>query len=241
MKAASRRAETKSPVASTLPVSEPKLPLTERVYAALKKDIISGVLRPGQAFTEKDLAHKYAASRTPVREAAVRLQEEELVRIIANRGYFVTQLTIQGMNDVYEYRAAVECACAEILCNAKIPPQAVAELESAAAFRAEREGEFGAFIEADTAFHLGIARLTHNALLVRAVAQMRAQTERIMFAATDAIDVRYYGEIPAREHMAILRAILRNDPELSRRLMREHIIGGKQKVLDLARRDVRFL
>ena len=41
--------------------------------------------------------------------------------------------------------------------------------------------------------------------------------------------------------MAILRAILRGDPELARRLMREHIIGGKQKVLDLARRDVRFL
>jgi DNA-binding GntR family transcriptional regulator len=241
MKPTYRHAKIKSLPASQPPGGEPKLLLTEQVYAALKKDIIAGVLRPGQAFTEKELAHRYVASRTPVREAAIRLQEEELVRIIANRGYFVTQLTIQGMNDVYEYRAAIESACAELLCGAKISPEALAELESAGRFRADHEKQFGAFIEADTAFHLGMARLTHNALLAKAVAQMRAQTERIMFAAAEAIDLQYFGELPAREHVAILRAILDNDPELARRLMREHIIGGKNKILDLARRDVRFM
>lgn len=240
MKLASRRVGIKGALVSQQ-ADGPKPLLTERVYATLKKDIITGILRPGQAFTEKDLANRYAASRTPVREAAVRLQEEDLVRIIANRGYFVTQLTIQGMNDVYEYRAAVESACAELLCGTKIPQQALAQLESAARFRADHEGKFGEFIEADTAFHLGIARLTHNALLVKAVAQMRAQTERIMFAAADRIALRYYGDLPAREHISILRAIVRNNAELARRLMREHIIGGKNKVLELARREVRFL
>jgi DNA-binding GntR family transcriptional regulator len=226
---------------ATLLRREPKLTLSERVYTALKRDIITGVLRPGQAFTEKDLADRYGASRTPVREAAVRLQEEELVRIVANRGYFVTQLTVQGMNDVYEYRAAVECACAELLCGNKIPSKIFAELEAAAQFQAEDEGGFGAFIAADTAFHLGIARLTHNALLVRAVSQMRAQMERIMFAAAQSIDLRYYGTLPAREHTAILAAIRSEDAALASRLMREHIIGGKSKVLELARRDSRFL
>jgi GntR family transcriptional regulator, rspAB operon transcriptional repressor len=240
MKTAAARAQTKRSISSELP-PPPNPTLTEQVYTALKKDIIRGTLRPGQSFTERDLTQRYAASRTPVREAAVRLQEEELVRIVANRGYFVTQLTIQGMNDVYEYRAAVECACTELLCGARLPRPALAELESAARFRAEHEGQFHAFIEADTAFHVGIARLTQNALLVKAVSQMRVQTERIMFAAAEKIDVRYYGELPAREHMAILRAILRDDPELARRLMREHIIGGKNKVLELARRDLRFL
>jgi len=221
--------------------SQPIPTLTEQVYSALKEDIISGALRPGQAFTEKELTQRYKASRTPVREAALRLQEEELVRIVANRGYFVTQLTIQGMNDVYEYRAVIECACAELLCGYKFPRQALAALETAARFRAEREGQFRAFVEADTAFHVGLARLTQNALLLKAVAQMRVQTERIMFAAAEKIDLRYYGELPSREHLAILRAIVRADHELARRLMREHIIGGKNKVLELARRDLRVL
>ncbi len=132
---ASPRGKTKGPASRVPPGGGPKLSLTERVYAALKKDIITGELMPGQAFTENDLAHRYTASRTPVREAAVRLQAEELVRIVANRGYFVTQLTI--------------------------PPQALSELERTACFRAD-DGKFAAFIAADTAFHLGIARLTHT-------------------------------------------------------------------------------
>jgi DNA-binding GntR family transcriptional regulator len=240
MRVASPRRKTKGSASRVPPGSGPKLSLTERVYAALKKDIITGELMPGQAFTENDLAQRYTASRTPVREAAVRLQAEELVRIVANRGYFVTQLTIQEINDVYEYRAALESACAEILCGVKIPPQALSELERTACFRAD-DGKFAAFIAADTAFHVGIARLTHNALLARAVSQMRAQTERIMFAAAESIDSRFYGELPARQHMAILRAILRKDPEPARRLMREHIIGGKNKALEFARSDLRFL
>jgi DNA-binding GntR family transcriptional regulator len=205
MKSASRRTKTKNVAVTALLSSETKLTLTEQVYTALKRDIITGALPPGQAFTEMDLAEQYGASRTPVREAAVRLQEEELVRIVANRGYFVTQLTIHGMNDVYEYRAAVESACAELLCGIKIPTKTLADLEAAAHFQAEDEGRFGAFIEADTAFHLGIARLTHNALLVRAVSQMRTQTERIMFAAAESIDLSDYGKLPAREHTAIWR------------------------------------
>ena len=240
MKAAAARAQTKRSSLSDL-VSGPSVTVTERVYTALKRDIIQGALRPGQAFTETELTERYAVSRTPVREAAVRLQEEELVRIVANRGYFVTQLTIEGMNDVYEYRAAVECACAELLCGAKLPRAALADLEATAGFRSDHEGQFYTFIAADTAFHVGIARLTQNALLVKAVSQMRVQTERIMYAATGKMDLRYYGELPAREHLAILRAISRNDPELARRLMRDHIIGGKKKVLELARRDLRFL
>ena len=76
---ASPRGKTKGPASRVPPGGGPKLSLTERVYAALKKDIITGELMPGQAFTENDLAHCYTASRTPVREAAVRLQAEELV------------------------------------------------------------------------------------------------------------------------------------------------------------------
>jgi DNA-binding GntR family transcriptional regulator len=217
-----------------------KLTLTERVYAALKRDIIRAILRPGEAVTENDLATRYSASRTPVREAAVRLQEEGLVRIVPNRGYFVTHLTIQEMNDVYEYRAAIESACAEIACGSNVSAKLLSEVESAANFRA-RNGTYADFIAADTAFHVGIARLTQNALMVRAVSQMRTQMERIMFAAAESVDPSYYGSVPEREHTAILQAIKRNDAQLARRLMRDHIIGGKNKVLELARRGSQFL
>src|SRR5437762_9767788 len=78
--------------------------LSQRVYQALKKDIITGQYQPGEALSEKALAKRYHGSRTPVREAAVRLQQEHLVRIVANRGYFITHITIQWVNELYEFQ-----------------------------------------------------------------------------------------------------------------------------------------
>src|SRR5260370_36560040 len=86
----------------------------EKVYPVFKYDIIHGVFQPGEALSEKELAERYKGSRTPVREAAVRLQNERLVRIVPNRGYFVSQITLQVLNDIYEFRTAVECAAAEL-------------------------------------------------------------------------------------------------------------------------------
>jgi DNA-binding GntR family transcriptional regulator len=63
------------------------------------------------------------------------------------------------------------------------------------------------------------------------VADMRNQMERIMFAA---IDIGYYGEMPTREHLAILEAIRSHDPQLARKRMCDHIFISKDKVLRLA-------
>ena len=68
--------------------------LSEKVYRAFKRDIIHSVYQPGEALSEKALADRYKGSRTPVREAAVRLQNERLLRIVPNRGYFVAQITL---------------------------------------------------------------------------------------------------------------------------------------------------
>src|SRR3981081_2950830 len=93
--------------------------LSERVYQALKQDIIRGIFQPGEALSEKDLAKRYRGSRTPVREAAVRLQQENLMQIVSNRGYFITQITMQNVTEIYDFRAAVEGGAAELAaqCN----------------------------------------------------------------------------------------------------------------------------
>ena len=72
--------------------------LSERVYQSLKRDIITGVHQAGEALSEKDLAEKYASSRTPVREAAVRLQHDNLLRVVPNRGYFITKISVQDFD-----------------------------------------------------------------------------------------------------------------------------------------------
>ena len=86
------------------------------------------------------------------------------------------------------------------------------------------------FIEADTVLHVGIARLSRNEMLVRAVSEARIQMERIMYAA---IGIHYYGEVPTQEHMEIIKAIREHDAAGARKLMYEHIIQSKGKVLRL--------
>jgi len=207
--------------------------LSEKVYAEFKRDIIHGVFQPGEALSEKDLARRYHASRTPVREAAVRLQKDRLLRIVPNRGYFVAQITLQILNDIYEFRGAVESAAAELAAIKGGSAEAFKRLEDLAQVSCSGDDRRSCinFIEADTAFHLGIAQLTRNQMLFEAVHEARSQMERIMLAA---IDINYFGEVPKREHMEILKAIRNQDAERARRTMHAHIMQSKDKVLGIA-------
>jgi DNA-binding GntR family transcriptional regulator len=203
--------------------------LSERVYSALKRDIIQGIFQPGEALSEKDLARRYKASRTPVREAAVRLQNDRLLRIVPNRGYFVAQITLQVLNDIYE----VECAAAELAAAKGGTSEALKELTNLAkaSCSPNNRASCARFIEADTVFHVGIALLARNQMLVKAVSEARSQMERIMLAA---IDIHYFGEVPGREHLAILNAIRERDSERARQLMHDHIMQSKDKVMGVA-------
>lgn len=207
--------------------------LSEKVYAEFKRDIIHGIFQPGEPLSEKDLAKRYHASRTPVREAAVRLQKDRLLRIVPNRGYFVAQITLQILNDIYEFRSAVESSAAELAAIKGGSPEAFKQLDDLAQVSCSRDDRRSCirFIEADTAFHLGIAQLTRNQMLVEAVHEARSQMERIMLAA---IDINYFGEVPKREHMEIVKAIKNQDPERARRMMHDHIMQSKDKVLGIA-------
>ncbi|MBZ5664137.1 MAG: GntR family transcriptional regulator [Acidobacteriia bacterium] len=206
--------------------------LSVKVYKAMKRDIIRGVHPAGEPLTEKELAKQYKASRTPVREAALRLQEDRLLRIVPNRGYFVSQITLQELTDIYEYRAAVECAAAELAARKATDSELLQKLIKLAetSYQTDSIDSYMEFIEADTVFHVGIARLSRNQMLIRAVNEARCQMERIMYAA---IDIHYYGEVPTREHRAIMKAILEHDPEAARRHMYDHIIQSRGKVLRL--------
>src|SRR5713226_8142947 len=125
--------------------------LSKRVYQALKRDIITGVHLPGDALSEKDLARQYSSSRTPVREAAVRLQQDHLLKIVPNRGYFITKISVQDLTDLYDYRAAVECACAELASMKGMNPALLERLEALAntEYRINDRASYENFISKD--------------------------------------------------------------------------------------------
>lgn len=202
-----------------------------RIYAAFKRDIITGVLRSGEPLSEKVLASRYGASRTPLREAAVRLEQENLLRIIPNKGCFIAALTVHEVIRLYEYRAAIEGVCAEIAAGKVIDAMQWDELERLANVQYDDRASYFRFVEADSAFHVGIARLTDNHLLVKAVADVRVHMERLMYAASS---LAPYSKITSKEHLAIIEAVRNKNPKLARQLVHRHILGAKEKVLELA-------
>jgi DNA-binding FadR family transcriptional regulator len=137
------------------------------------------------------------------------------------------------LSELYEYRAALEGACAELAARKGTDEATLQDLQRLGEIHFEKDDRpsYVRFIEADTAFHIGLAQLTRNKLLVQAVRDVRCQMERIMYAA---IDIHYYGESPANEHAGILQAVHERNPDRARKAMEEHIYISKDKVLQLA-------
>ncbi len=80
----------------------------DRIYDAILHRIASGNLRAGMRLIEQDLAKEYEVSRSPVREALIRLSEKGIIEIIANRGAFVSDLSQEKMSEVLVMRAGLE-------------------------------------------------------------------------------------------------------------------------------------
>jgi DNA-binding GntR family transcriptional regulator len=207
-----------------------KSTLTERVFQTLRRDIITGFFKPGEGLTENMLARRYSTSRTPVRQAAARAQQENLLRFVPNKGYFVNLVTMDELNELYQFRAIVEGACAELAAQKEHSPSALERLRRNAVVKYKKGNRksYVSFIQADRAFHVGIAQLTRNRFLIGAVEDLRNWLDRFLYSA---IEVGDYSVLLA-DHEEIYRAIKSRDPELARKLMLEHVLESKAKVFE---------
>lgn len=191
------------------------------IYAELRDEIIALRLLPGAPLAEKDLTEWFGVSRTPVREALIRLSEEGLVDVRPQSGTSVARIPLGAIPEAVIVRQALEGAMVE-LAAARGPGADVAPLarmiERQAAFAAidDREG----FHEADEAFHEGIASQAGHPGVWRVVKQAKAQIDRCR---------RLTLPVPGRmnqviaEHRVILDAIRRGDIPAARGSMRTHL------------------
>ena len=95
-----------SELSAALPASPSSLPDT--IYAALREAVLAGVYRPGEALRQEALARQFDASRVPVREALKRLEAEGLVMLRPRRGFVVTTLDIDEIEEVFQLRMMLE-------------------------------------------------------------------------------------------------------------------------------------
>lgn len=195
--------------------------LERRAYERLRDDILSGVLRPGDPLVESRIAEELGVSKTPVREALIRLQRDGLVTIEPYRGARVIELAPEDIREILELRLVLEREVARELARRR-PPETLAALEgslarskSALARRRQRE-----LLDSLTEFSDVQAQACGNRRMAKLLVDLRSA---LLIIGHTSLRAAGRVERSIAEHEAILTAIRSGDPEAAARATEAHI------------------
>ncbi|WP_299812117.1 GntR family transcriptional regulator [uncultured Roseibium sp.] len=194
---------------------------SEIVYRDLRDAIVDVTLTPGTPLVEKEITERYGISRTPVREAILRLAEEQLVDVIPKSGTFVARIPVAVLHEAIVARKALEEACVREA-TAKASKSQIMELR--AIIQREYElcasGDEQAFHDADNAFHAGVAAASGYPGIWSMIEKIRLQVERYR-----RLTLPQTGRMAliVAEHASVLDAIERGDAEAAVAAMNNHL------------------
>jgi DNA-binding GntR family transcriptional regulator len=148
---------------------------SDRAYAAIKDLIQRSAVPPGELIDEAETARRLGISRTPVREALLRLQSEGFLEIGRGKGIRVLPLSSAEMREMYQVISGLEVTAVALIARRRPSPAEFEVLRAAteAMRAADAEGDVGAWGEADEAFHRELMRLSGNRKLHEAGCRMR--------------------------------------------------------------------
>ncbi|MBW9214282.1 GntR family transcriptional regulator [Mumia sp. zg.B53] len=221
--------------ASRLPDAAPTVPArpsaTERAYATLKREILVGDLPGGEELGEVALAERLGCSRTPVREALLRLQTEGLVRIYPKRGAIVLTVTSAEAESVWEARALVEqwAAPRAFAAGGRIRAELDALVDSAEEHRVQRD--LAAFTEADRRFHEVVVAAAGNPHVCRFYRSLRERQMMVNATAMGLSPERM--EAAVRDHRELARLIAGDDLDAFLAATDAHLSASRHAVLGL--------
>jgi DNA-binding GntR family transcriptional regulator len=192
----------------------------EAVLSALRQAIVRGELQPGEQIRQEALAERFGVSRVPLREALKILEGEGSVTYRPHRGYFVAELSLDDLLEVYRIRQLLEAEAVRVGLPLLTDLQLGAiEAAVAACEEAGRSADVVAMTAANRSLHFGLFSAADMPRLERQI--------RILWDATDVYRSIYYGIAPNRaaveaEHRAILTAVRARDAERVIVLLDEH-------------------
>lgn len=216
--------------ATLRPIS--KKPLRDEAYEKLRGSIVDGTLRPDEQLSEPQLAEKFRISRSPIREALGRLEQEGFAMRRANGRLYVAALDIEELEQLYVLRATVEGLAtrlaAPLLNTADL--NAMAERIRKMEERAAR-GDIAGSLKSGAAFHDVILASCGNKPLIEVVESVRLRIDRFraVIASARNQDVR------VAEHWRIHEALYDRKPKAAEKAMISHIERSASSVLKSVR------
>jgi DNA-binding GntR family transcriptional regulator len=204
-------------------------PLREVVFDVLRGAIANGTLRPGERLMENQLAEELRVSRTPVREAIRKLEQEGFVVMVPRRGTYVADISVRDINEVFEIRTALEALAASLAAE-RITDSDLEKLEELLVEIGGfiKQGDTDKLIEADSQFHDILYNSTNNKTLATIIGNLR---EKI--TVFRAIAYAYPGRAKRsfEEHRLLVNALARRDSESAQQVARKHMENAEQTLL----------
>jgi GntR family transcriptional regulator, rspAB operon transcriptional repressor len=197
--------------------------MTDWVWEELREAIIELRLRPGEPLREAALAEQLGVSKTPLREAFARLEQEGLVETTSFKGAVVTVYSARDLTEIYELRALLEGAAARAAAEHLNDQTRAALRDVVAASRELRDrGDVAGLAALLGDFDTIVYAQVTNERIAALLENLRAHLARI-----GKLTVAIPGRVDAsvEEHAAIVDAIVAGDPDEAERLMRAHILG----------------
>lgn len=155
-----------------------------QVYAQLRSDIVSLDLAPGQAVSEAELAEVYGVSRTPVREALIRLAEDHLVEVVPQAGTYVTRISVREVTDVHFIRETMELATLPHIAE-RMTEEDEAQLRDLLAKQrwATERGDVAAWFASDEELHFTLQQVGDHMRTWSVISWAKAHLDRVRMLA----------------------------------------------------------
>ncbi|PWU67197.1 MULTISPECIES: GntR family transcriptional regulator [Gracilibacillus] len=199
--------------------------LKDVAYQKIKERILEEHYEAGQFLSERTLIDELGMSKTPIKNALVRLESEGFVTVSSKQGIIVNDISIEKINDIYSLRIALETFnCQEIY--QRITDEQLKELQEniEATKKAAADKDVRLFATLDHEFHLAISEFSGNNEITRVLLNYQDHLRRIT--------LRHLKKEPARvqkfysEHLEILQALKDRDERCSE-LMKRHLLESK--------------
>jgi DNA-binding GntR family transcriptional regulator len=204
-------------------------------YAWLRREILAGRMRPGLTLSENEVASRLGTSRTPVREAFIKLESEGLLSVRPQVGTVVAPIDVDQVADGQFLREAIECRTARLAAG-RVRPADARELKALlkGQARAVARNDQADFLVLDDRMHQHIVTMAGHPNVWRAVEDVKAQLDRVRVLSLE--DPSWLATI-LRQHEAIVERVLVGDGDAASHAMEAHLRSVFASIDTIASRE----
>lgn len=206
--------------------------LVDKVYAAIRQRILENEYPPGHQALEQEIAEELGVSRTPVREALIRLETDGLVELIPRRGFRVVPIVASDMKEIYELLTSLESMASELLARRKASSEEIEPMVRATddMERALENDDLEAWAEADERYHRALIELCGNRRLLNMATTVRDQGHRARMLT---LKLRPRPVASTQEHRDVLDAIRAGDWKEARERHYQHRMRAAKELTEI--------